>query len=65
MAPPKNKPKLLIDGKRLDGRGMGDLRPLKITAHVLNEANGSAYVEWGKKQGNRRSIRPKGMHSKA
>jgi exosome complex component RRP41 len=42
------KPQLIIDGKRLDGREMEDLRPVKITAHVLNDANGSAYVEWGK-----------------
>lgn len=42
------KPKLVIDGKRIDGRGMKDLRPLRIEAGVLNDADGSAYVEWGK-----------------
>jgi len=42
------KPQLVIDGKRLDGRGMGDLRPIKIDAHVLHDADGSAYLEWGK-----------------
>lgn len=41
------KPKLLIDGKRIDGRAMDELRPLKIQAGVLNKADGSAYVEWG------------------
>ncbi|MDD5337607.1 MAG: exosome complex exonuclease Rrp41 [Candidatus ainarchaeum sp.] len=41
------KPKLIIDGKRIDGRGMDDLRPVKVEAGVLNEAEGSAYVEWG------------------
>ncbi|MEM2963053.1 MAG: exosome complex exonuclease Rrp41 [Candidatus Anstonellales archaeon] len=39
---------LINDGKRLDGRGAEDLRPLKIKARVLNGANGSAYVHWGK-----------------
>ena len=42
------KPELIVDGKRLDGRGPEDLRPLKITAGVLNDADGSALVEWGK-----------------
>jgi exosome complex component RRP41 len=41
------KPKLVIDGKRIDGRGMEDLRPIKIKAGVLDKADGSAYVEWG------------------
>lgn len=41
------KPELIKDGKRLDGRGPKDLRPLKIEAGVLREAAGSAYVEWG------------------
>jgi exosome complex component RRP41 len=42
------KPALLVDGKRIDGRGVEDIRPLKIVARVLNDAEGSAYVEWGK-----------------
>jgi exosome complex component RRP41 len=48
MAASAEKPKLLIDGKRLDGRSLGELRPIKIVARVLNDADGSAYVEWGK-----------------
>ncbi|MFA4946279.1 MAG: exosome complex exonuclease Rrp41 [Candidatus Micrarchaeia archaeon] len=36
------------DGTRLDGRSPTDLRPLKITAGVLKQANGSALVEWGR-----------------
>ncbi|MFH1285723.1 MAG: exosome complex exonuclease Rrp41 [Candidatus Micrarchaeota archaeon] len=39
--------KLIVDGKRLDGRALDELRPLKIEAGVLKNANGSAYVEWG------------------
>ncbi len=41
------KPKLIVDGKRLDGRGMDELRPIRIDAHVLNDADGSSYLEWG------------------
>ncbi|MEM4634225.1 MAG: exosome complex exonuclease Rrp41 [Candidatus Anstonellaceae archaeon] len=42
------KPVLLKDGKRVDGRGLEDLRDIKIVARVLNDADGSAYIEWGK-----------------
>ena len=38
---------LFKNGKRLDGRGPHDLRKLRIEAGVLEEADGSAYVEWG------------------
>ncbi len=44
----ENKPALLVDGKRVDGRGVEDLRPVKIVARVLNDADGSPYIEWGK-----------------
>ena len=39
----------LIDekGLRTDGRKPDQLRPIKIEAGVLDNANGSAYVEWG------------------
>ncbi len=39
----------LIDDKglRLDGRKPDELRPIKIEAGVLDNADGSAYVEWG------------------
>lgn len=40
-------PKLIINGKRLDGRSVDELRKVKIETNVLNEADGSAYVEWG------------------
>ncbi len=39
--------KLIVDGKRLDGRGPEELRPLKIQAGALKRADGSAYVELG------------------
>ena len=38
---------LMKGGKRLDGRGPSDLRPMGITANVIKNANGSAYMEWG------------------
>ncbi|MEM0159752.1 MAG: exosome complex exonuclease Rrp41 [Candidatus Micrarchaeaceae archaeon] len=41
------KPKLIIDGKRLDGRAFDELRPIKIEANILKNADGSAYIEWG------------------
>ena len=34
-------------GKRMDGRDPNELRPLKIEAGVLDEADGSSYLEWG------------------
>jgi exosome complex component RRP41 len=39
----------LIDkkGKRLDGRKLDELRPIKIEAGVLDRADGSCYLEWG------------------
>lgn len=38
---------LVVNGKRLDGRGPNDLRKLRIEVGVLNDADGSALVEWG------------------
>src|SRR5882762_10718252 len=35
------------DGTRVDGRKLGELRPITIKAGVLERADGSAYVEWG------------------
>jgi len=34
-------------GKRLDGRKVDELRPIKIKAGVIPSAEGSAYLEWG------------------
>ncbi|MFW9946246.1 MAG: exosome complex exonuclease Rrp41 [Candidatus Odinarchaeota archaeon] len=35
------------DGKRLDGRDLKELRPIKLEVGVINNADGSAYLEWG------------------
>jgi exosome complex component RRP41 len=42
-------PKKLIDekGYRIDGRKAEDLRPIAFKVGILNNANGSAYVEFG------------------
>ncbi len=39
----------LVDGngRRLDGRALDEMRPVKIEAGVLKRADGSAYLEWG------------------
>ncbi len=42
-----DKPELIINGKRLDGRGMDELRDIRIEAKVIKNAIGSAYIEWG------------------
>lgn len=40
----------LIDkeGKRIDGRNLDELRPIKIEVGILSNADGSAYIEQGK-----------------
>lgn len=44
----KSEIKLIDDnGKRLDGRGLDELRKIKIEAGVLHRADGSCYLEWG------------------
>jgi exosome complex component RRP41 len=48
MGSSENKPVLFANGKRIDGRKPDELRQVKITARVLNDAEGSAYIEWGK-----------------
>jgi exosome complex component RRP41 len=39
---------LFKDGKRLDGRKFDELRSITMKTGVLERANGSSYVEWGK-----------------
>lgn len=39
--------KLIVDGKRLDGRAKDEMRQIRIEAGILHEADGSAYIEWG------------------
>jgi len=35
------------DGKRLDGRDLNELRPIKMEVGIVPNADGSAYLEWG------------------
>ena len=35
------------DGKRLDGRDLDELRPIKMEVGIIDNADGSAYIEWG------------------
>lgn len=42
------KMKLIINGKRLDGRNPLELRNISIKLGVIKNADGSAYIEWGK-----------------
>ncbi len=42
-----NKPELVVNGKRLDGRKFDEIRKIKIVASPLKNADGSAYIEWG------------------
>lgn len=41
------KPELIINGKRLDGRMPEDLREIKMEIGTIKNAVGSAYIEWG------------------
>jgi len=44
----KDDIKLVVDGKRLDGRGFNELRKITMKVDILKNATGSAYIEWGK-----------------
>lgn len=47
MSEEKEEIKLIVNGKRLDGRTPDELRPMKVECGVLNSADGSAFVQWG------------------
>jgi exosome complex component RRP41 len=58
--------KKLIDkkGNRLDGRKWNELRPIKMEVGVLKNADGSAYIEWGKNKIMAAVYGPKEVHPK-
>ena len=47
MKPPPGMKLIDENGRRLDGRAVDELRPIKIKAGVLKRADGSCYLEWG------------------
>jgi exosome complex component RRP41 len=53
---------LIVDGKRLDGRGLEDLRPIKIEVGVLKRADGSCYFELGNNKAIAAVYGPREMH---
>ena len=44
----KTNEKLLIKGKRLDGRGPNDIRDMEMRVGVIPNANGSSFVRFGR-----------------
>ncbi len=54
--------KLIVDGRRLDGRAPDELRPLKIEVGVLKRADGSAYIEMGSNKVLAAVYGPREMH---
>jgi exosome complex component RRP41 len=56
----------LIDenGTRIDGRKVDELRPIKMEVGVLKNADGSAYIEWGKNKIVAAVYGPKECHPK-
>lgn len=63
---PKKKTKKLVDKKdtRHDGRKLTELRPVKIEVGILNNADGSAYIEQGKNKILTAVYGPKEVHPK-
>jgi exosome complex component RRP41 len=53
---------LIKDGKRLDGRGFEELRPIKIEVGVLKRADGSCYFEMGTNKALAAVYGPREMH---
>ncbi|MBR9679849.1 MAG: exosome complex exonuclease Rrp41 [Candidatus Altiarchaeota archaeon] len=61
----EERPKYLIKaGKRLDGRKPGDARPMKIETGVIENAEGSAMVEFGKTKVVAAVYGPRDIHPK-
>ena len=59
------KKKLIDDkGRRLDGRRWDELRPISLQVGVMKNADGSAYIEWGKNKIMAAVYGPKEVHPK-
>ena len=61
----EGKTKLIDElGKRLDGRKWNELRPISLQVGVVKNADGSAYIEWGKNKIMAAVYGPKEVHPK-
>jgi exosome complex component RRP41 len=61
----ESKKKLIDDkGRRLDGRKWDELRPIKLQVGLMKNADGSAYIEWGKNKIMAAVYGPKEVHPK-
>ena len=61
----EGKTKLIDEsGKRRDGRKWDDIRPISIQVGVMKNADGSAYIEWGKNKIMAAVYGPKEVHPK-
>ncbi|MFH1785732.1 MAG: exosome complex exonuclease Rrp41 [Candidatus Micrarchaeota archaeon] len=47
MSDSKSTVPLIVNGKRVDGRDLEDLRDIRIEVGIIPEADGSSYIEWG------------------
>jgi len=52
------------DGRRLDGRKWDELRPISLEVGLLKNADGSAYINWGKNKIMAAVYGPKEVHPK-
>ena len=50
--------------RRLDGRKLDELRPIKMEVGVIDNANGSAYIEFGRNKVMAAVYGPKDVHPK-
>ena len=64
MVEAKKKKLIYENGKRLDGRKWDDLRPIKLQVGLMKNADGSAYIEWGKNKIMAAVYGPKEVHPK-
>lgn len=60
----ESKRRLIEDGLRLDGRKWDQLRPISLEVGTLKNADGSAYIEWGKNKIMAAVYGPKEVHPK-
>jgi exosome complex component RRP41 len=61
----EGKTKLIDEsGRRMDGRRWDELRPISIQVGVMKNADGSAYIEWGKNKIMAAVYGPKEVHPK-